>query len=109
MYYGAAVDGGGRAFDEVLAIPMLSPRSYTREDVVEIHSHGGPVCAERVLGRCLELGARLAEPGEFTLRAFLNGRLDLTHVLNLTAPLAEWKPAFEKMHAGEVVKAVLTP
>ena len=78
VYYGAAVDGGGRAFDEVLAIPMLSPRSYTREDVVEIHSHGGPVCAERVLGRCLELGARLAEPGEFTLRAFLNGRLDLT-------------------------------
>ena len=65
---------------QVLAIVMLGPRSYTCEDVVEIHAHGGGVCARRVLTACLEAGATLAKPGEFTLRAFLNGRLDLTQV-----------------------------
>lgn len=59
---------------------MLAPRSFTAEDVVEIHTHGGGVCARRVLDACLTAGARLARPGEFTLRAFLNGRLDLTQV-----------------------------
>lgn len=63
--------------DEVLLLPMLAPRSYTREDLVELHTHGGGVCAQRVLQLCLEGGARRARPGEFTLRAFLNGRLDL--------------------------------
>lgn len=57
---------------------MLSPRSYTREDVVEFHCHGGIIAVQQVLQLCIELGARLAQPGEFTLRAFLNGRLDLT-------------------------------
>lgn len=57
---------------------MLSPRSYTREDVIEIHTHGGGLCAQRVLTACIEAGARPARPGEFTLRAFLNGRLDLS-------------------------------
>ena len=65
---------------QVLAIVMLGPRSYTCEDIVEIHAHGGGVCARRVLTACLEAGATLAKPGEFTLRAFLNGRLDLTQV-----------------------------
>lgn len=64
--------------DEVLMLTMLSPRSYTMEDVVEIHTHGGGICAQRVLQLCLEAGARRARPGEFTLRAFLNGRLDLS-------------------------------
>lgn len=64
----------------MLMLPMLAPRSYTAEDVVEIHTHGGGVCAKAVLQRCLEVGARLARPGEFTLRAFLNGRLDLAQV-----------------------------
>jgi tRNA modification GTPase len=63
--------------DEVLAVLMRAPYSYTREDVVEIDCHGGPVPLQRVLGLCLTEGARLAQPGEFTLRAFLNGRLDL--------------------------------
>ena len=57
---------------------MLAPRSFTAEDVVEIHTHGGGVCAQRVVQACLSAGARLARPGEFTLRAFLNGRLDLS-------------------------------
>lgn len=64
--------------DEALLLLMLAPRSYTREDVVEFHCHGGLMAVQQVLQLCLSQGARLAEPGEFTLRAFLNGRLDLT-------------------------------
>ncbi|HIK27664.1 MAG: tRNA uridine-5-carboxymethylaminomethyl(34) synthesis GTPase MnmE [Oscillatoriaceae bacterium SKW80] len=64
--------------DEALLLIMKAPRSYTREDVVEFHCHGGIMPVQQVLQLCLELGARLAQPGEFTLRAFLNGRLDLT-------------------------------
>jgi tRNA modification GTPase len=64
--------------DEALLLLMLAPRSYTREDVVELHCHGGLMAVQQVLQLCLGQGARLAEPGEFTLRAFLNGRLDLT-------------------------------
>ncbi|MEO1447088.1 MAG: tRNA uridine-5-carboxymethylaminomethyl(34) synthesis GTPase MnmE, partial [Cyanobacteria bacterium J06635_11] len=64
--------------DEALLLLMRSPRSYTREDVVEFHCHGGIMAVQQVLQLCLQQGARLAQPGEFTLRAFLNGRLDLT-------------------------------
>jgi tRNA modification GTPase len=64
--------------DEALLLLMLAPRSYTREDVVEFHCHGGMIPVQRVVQLCVAAGARLAEPGEFTLRAFLNGRLDLT-------------------------------
>ncbi|BAZ06463.1 tRNA uridine-5-carboxymethylaminomethyl(34) synthesis GTPase MnmE [Calothrix sp. NIES-3974] len=64
--------------DEVLLLIMLAPRSYTREDVVEFHCHGGIIAVQRVLQLCIAEGARLAQPGEFTLRAFLNGRIDLT-------------------------------
>ena len=64
--------------DEALLLIMQAPRSYTREDVVEFHCHGGIIPVQQVLQLCLDLGARLAQPGEFTLRAFLNGRLDLT-------------------------------
>ncbi|CAH2067781.1 unnamed protein product [Thlaspi arvense] len=81
--YGVVVDSKGNVVDEVLAVPMLAPRSYTREDVVELQCHGSEVCLRRVLRTCVEAGARLAEPGEFTLRAFLNGRLDLTQAENV--------------------------
>lgn len=64
--------------DESLLLLMQSPRSYTREDVVEFHCHGGIMAVQQVLQLCIAQGARLAQPGEFTLRAFLNGRLDLT-------------------------------
>ncbi len=67
-----------RLVDEALLLLMLAPRSYTREDVVEFHCHGGMIAVQQVLQLCIAQGARLAEPGEFTLRAFLNGRLDLT-------------------------------
>ncbi|CEP67732.1 tRNA modification GTPase MnmE [Moorella glycerini] len=67
----------GETVDEVLACIMRAPHSYTAEDVVEINCHGGPLAVARVLQLALRHGARLAEPGEFTRRAFLNGRLDL--------------------------------
>ncbi len=68
---------GGRVLDEVLLLKMVPPRTYTREPVVEIHCHGGRVVAQSVLRAVFGQGVRPAEPGEFTRRAFLNGRLDL--------------------------------
>jgi len=70
--------------DEALLLIMKAPRSFTREDVVEFHCHGGIIPVQQVLQLCLENGARLAQPGEFTLRAFLNGRLDLTQAESIT-------------------------
>jgi len=66
-----------RILDEVLIGRMLAPSSYTGEDVYEINCHGGPFVAQRILEACIRHGARLAEPGEFSKRAFLNGKLDL--------------------------------
>ena len=68
----------GAVIDEVLVMLMLSPRTYTREDVVEINCHGGMLVTTKVLETVLNNGARSAEPGEFTKRAFLNGRIDLS-------------------------------
>jgi tRNA modification GTPase len=79
ILYGQVRDPGTQQLvDEALLLLMLAPRSYTREDVVEFHCHGGLMAVQQVQQLCLAQGARLAEPGEFTLRAFLNGRLDLT-------------------------------
>lgn len=78
MRYGWIVDpSSNENVDEVLVTLMRAPKSYTCEDVVEISSHGGVVSARTILELCLKHGARLAEPGEFTKRAFLNGRIDL--------------------------------
>ena len=70
-------DARGETLDHGLALHFPAPRSYTGEHVLELHGHGGPAVMRALLARCLELGARLAEPGEFTRRAFLNGKLDL--------------------------------
>ncbi|MGZ8266131.1 MAG: tRNA modification GTPase, partial [Burkholderiales bacterium] len=70
-------DAQGRAIDHGIAIYFPEPNSYTGEHMLELHGHGGPVVLRVLLQRCLELGARLAEPGEFTQRAFLNGKMDL--------------------------------
>lgn len=79
VLYGHVVDpADGQRVDEALLLPMRAPRSFTREDVVEFHCHGGLVAVRRVLELVLAAGARLAGPGEFSQRAFLNGRLDLT-------------------------------
>ena len=71
-------DAGGAAIDAGIALYFPAPHSYTGEDVLELQGHGGPVVMELLLGRVLELGARPAAPGEFTLRAFLNDKIDLT-------------------------------
>ena len=79
VLYGHVVDpASSERLDEALLLLMKAPRSFTREDVVEFHCHGGLVCVQRVLELVLASGARRAEPGEFSQRAFLHGRLDLT-------------------------------
>ena len=78
MRYGTLTDPAGAPIDEVMAVFFRAPRSYTREDVAEIHLHGGNMCARAAMERLLALGARAAEPGEFTYRAFMNGRVDLS-------------------------------
>lgn len=75
--YGHIVDGD-KLIDEVLVVKMKGPHSYTAEDIVEVHCHGGVVSVKRILNLILSKGARLAEKGEFTKRGFLNGRIDLT-------------------------------
>src|SRR5258708_31391816 len=79
-------DARGEAIDEGIALYFPAPHSYTGEEVLELHGHGGPVVMRMLLAACLDAGARLAEPGEFTRRAFLEGRLDL----------AQAEAAFEK-------------
>jgi len=76
LTYGRVVGAQG-AIDEAMAVFLPAPHTYTREDVAEIHCHGGEYITRRVLERAFELGARAAKPGEFTLRAFLNGRVTL--------------------------------
>ncbi len=77
LFHGHIVDDQQQKLDEVLLLRMPAPHSYTREDVIEIHCHGGPGPLNAVLQETLNGGARLATPGEFTQRAFLNGRIDL--------------------------------
>ncbi|MCL1883594.1 MAG: tRNA uridine-5-carboxymethylaminomethyl(34) synthesis GTPase MnmE [Defluviitaleaceae bacterium] len=77
MYYGSIIKGD-EVIDEVMVCYMKSPRSFTREDSVEIYAHGGIFILSEVLGAVISAGARLAEPGEFTKRAFLNGRINLS-------------------------------
>ncbi len=79
LSYGKIIDGkNGEVIDEVLVSVMKAPHTYTKEDIVEINCHGGFLVTQRVLQAVLVAGARLAEPGEFTKRGFLNGRIDLT-------------------------------
>ena len=78
LYHGRIVAADSTVADEALAVLMRAPHSFTGDDVVELHCHGSPVGLRRILARVLGEGARLAEPGEFTKRAFLNGRIDLT-------------------------------
>jgi tRNA modification GTPase len=77
LHHGTIVGADGKEVDEVLAAVFRAPRSYTGEDSVEISCHGGLFVTNAVLGAALEAGARRADPGEFTRRAFLNGKMDL--------------------------------
>ncbi|MBR5116472.1 MAG: tRNA uridine-5-carboxymethylaminomethyl(34) synthesis GTPase MnmE, partial [Lachnospiraceae bacterium] len=78
MRHGIIVDAEDTSIDEVMAVVFRAPHSYTGEDMVELQCHGGLYVLQRVLDAVLSAGVRLAEPGEFTKRAFLNGRIDLT-------------------------------
>lgn len=78
VHYGYIVDKEENVIDEVMVVVMKAPKSYTTEDTVEINCHGGVLVVQKVLQSVLENGARIAEPGEFTKRAFLNGRIDLS-------------------------------
>ena len=99
-----------RTLDEVLVLWMPGPASYTREDVLEIQCHGGHAAARAVLRACLDAGARPARPGEFTLRAFLNGRLDLVQaeaVLDVVrARSAEALRVHEELLSGHLSREV---
>ncbi|MDD6214763.1 MAG: tRNA uridine-5-carboxymethylaminomethyl(34) synthesis GTPase MnmE [Firmicutes bacterium] len=95
VHYGHIVDADGKIIDEVLVTVMREPRTYTREDVVEISTHGGFVASKRVMEALIAAGAFPAEPGEFTKRAFLNGRIDLSQaegvidIINAKTELAQ--------------------
>ncbi len=109
IYYGHIVFND-EIVDEVLVSVMLAPKSYTREDVVEINCHGGYIVARKIVEILLKNGARLAEPGEFTKRAFLNGRIDLiqaeaiVNVINAKNELA--LKIFERQLKGETKKEI---
>ncbi len=100
--YGQVVDDNGQLIDEALCIPMWAPNSYTKENVVEIQSHGGALVVRRILELALKHGARLAEPGEFTKRAFLNGRLDLSQAQSVMDIIQARTDASLRMAAGHL-------
>ena len=111
IYVGSVIDpSSGEHVDRALLLTFLAPRSYTGEDVVEFSCHGGALILRRVLRLCLQTGARLAEPGEFTLRAFLNGRLDLAQaeaVADLVRARTETAHRLAmRQHEGELSRAV---
>ena len=93
---------GEEVVDECMAVLMRAPKSYTREDVAELQLHGGNVTARRVLLLCLEHGARLAEPGEFTRRAFLNGRIDLSQAEAVMSVISAGGEAAQKQAQREL-------
>jgi len=105
MMFASAVDADGRRLDDVLAVLMRAPNSYTGEDIAEIHGHGGTVNMARLLRVVLDAGARHAEAGEFTRRAFENGKLDLTRaeaVLDVIEASSEraWRLAQAQLEGG---------
>ena len=99
--------GSGRVLDEVVLTAFRSPRSYTGEDVVEISCHGAPVILAYLVECCLERGARVAEPGEFTLRAFLNGRIDLTQA-EAIRDLIESRTIYQARVAAEQMEGAVS-
>ncbi len=101
LVHGRIIDpADGSLIDQALAVLMRAPRTYTREDVVELQCHGGPIVLRRVLAAALALGARSAEPGEFTLRAFLSGRLDLAQAEAVAATISAQTDAAQRLAAA---------
>ncbi|MDP8266989.1 MAG: tRNA uridine-5-carboxymethylaminomethyl(34) synthesis GTPase MnmE [Candidatus Aceula meridiana] len=105
LHYGRVINRKGKAeevVDEVLLTVMRAPKSYTCEDVVEISCHGGTVPLKKILMLTLDHGARLAEPGEFTKRAFLNGRIDLTQAEAVADIISAKTDAFLKLSINQL-------
>ncbi len=100
--FGRIYDEEGRFLDEAICIVMRAPHSYTCEDVVELQCHGGPLVLRQVLGLTYRLGAQPAEPGEFTKRAFLNGRLDLSQAQSVMDVIQARTAASLEMAAGNL-------
>lgn len=88
LYHGDIISADGRTLDEVLIALMLGPHSFTGEDILEINCHGSPLIMQAILSQLVQLGCRLARPGEFSQRAFLNGRLDLSQAEALAGLVA---------------------
>ncbi|MBF0170317.1 MAG: tRNA uridine-5-carboxymethylaminomethyl(34) synthesis GTPase MnmE [Nitrospinae bacterium] len=112
MTYGFAVDEGGAKIDEIMATWLAAPATYTREEMVEIGCHGGVTVTRAILERVMRLGARMARPGEFSKRAFLNGRIDLVQaegIIDLIRSRSEkgWKTAFSQLD-GRLSEAIGT-
>ena len=100
--FGRVVARDGEVIDEVLLTIFRNPRSYTGEDLVEISGHGGALVASRVLAAALSAGARMARPGEFTERAFLNGKLDLTQAEAVMDLISAQTPRAARAAAGQL-------
>lgn len=100
LHHGSLVDAAGRVLDEVLVAVMPGPGSFTGEDTAEFHCHGGPAVLRAVLEELLALGARLARPGEFTLRAYRNGKLDLTQAEAIAETIAA--PTRAALHLAQL-------
>ena len=94
--YASLYDGKGDVMDDAVLLFFRAPHSYTGEDTVELHVHGGQIVPQRVLKRLWELGVRPAQPGEFTKRAFLNGRMDLTQAEAVADIIAARSPRAER-------------
>lgn len=102
VLFGRVSDSLGEIIDEVLLTVFRNPRSYTGEDLVEISGHGGSLVASRVLAAVLAAGARMARPGEFTERAFLNGKLDLTQAEAVMDLISAQTPRAARAAAGQL-------
>ena len=92
--------------DQVVLVPFRSPNSYTGEDLIEVNCHGGAVVTNEILALCLASGARLARPGEFTQRAFLNGKMDLTQA-EAVLDVIQAKTRLQSKFAVSAIKGVL--
>ncbi len=101
--------GSGRAVDEVLAVFMAGPKTYTRQDIFEIQAHGGPMVLRRILALCLAAGARPAEPGEYTWRAYMAGRIDLAQAEAVAELIEARTEAGARVAAGHLAGGLSEP
>src|SRR5579859_304656 len=106
--FGELIDpASGERIDEVVAIYFAKPHSYTTDDIIEISAHGAPVVLQHIVAIALRHGARLAEPGEFTMRGFLHGRIDLTQA-EAVRDLIESQTLFQAKVAGQQLEGALS-